>query len=317
MPETLGHYRLLDRLGRGAIGDVYRARDTRVGRTVAVRVVTPELAGNPSLRERFLSAAHAAAAISHPGIAELYEVGSEAGVDFLVCEFVAGDRLSAIMGGRPLNARRAVGLAAQIADALAELHAAGFVHGDLHPDNVRVTPRGHAKLLEAGLAWWTEGGAARATGAAPSPASPSGPGAPGDRAPYRAPEERQGEAAAAPADVFSLGVMLVEMLAGTRPPAGARDEHRAPSGTDSGATELGLPSGLDALVGRTLAQNPEDRPSDPALAAELRAVAARLDAGTAGAAPAVLASRRATSGFLIWVVVALAALALAALLWLV
>src|SRR5215831_7567768 len=131
MLEQLGHYRILDRIGSGGMGEVYRARDTRLGRTVAIKVLPPDLADDPDRRERFLRDARAAAALSHPNIAALYEIGEENGQLYLVFEFVPGEPLSKIIAGRPLNPRRAVQFAAQIADALADAHAAGIVHRDI------------------------------------------------------------------------------------------------------------------------------------------------------------------------------------------
>ena len=161
MFESLGHYKILDRIGAGGMGEVYRARDTRLGRTVALKVLDPHVAGDPERRARFLQDARAAAALSHPNIAALYEIGEDQGQLFLVFEFVPGETLKTVIGGRPLNPRRAIDLAVQIADALADAHAEGIVHRDIKPDNIIVTPKGNAKILDFGLAAWTTGGAER------------------------------------------------------------------------------------------------------------------------------------------------------------
>src|SRR5215471_6345918 len=124
MFETLGIYKVLDRIGTGSIGDVYRARDTRLGRTVAIKVVRPEIAGDPIRRARLMEDARAATALSHPSIAALYEVGEDQDQLFLAFEFVPGETLRAAIAGRPLNPRRAIDLAIQSADALADAHAA-------------------------------------------------------------------------------------------------------------------------------------------------------------------------------------------------
>jgi serine/threonine protein kinase len=154
MIETLGQYKILDRLGRGAVGELFRARDTRLGRTVAVRVVADEIAANPDTRTRFRADAAAAAAVSHPNVAALYEVGEDAGRLFLACEFAPGDSLTTVIAGRPLNPRRAVDIAMQIAEGIAEAHAAGTVHGDIRPENIIVTPKGRAKILDLGFSSW-------------------------------------------------------------------------------------------------------------------------------------------------------------------
>src|SRR5712691_2297664 len=163
MVETLGQYKILEAAGSGSLGDVYRARDTRVGRTVAITVVTEQIALNPARRDHFLRDARAAAAVSHPNIVTLYEVGEDGGRLYLVNEFVQGQTLKTIIAGRPLNPRRAVDLAGQIAEALADAHAADLVHGAITADAIVVTPKGHAKITDFGLAMWsTAGGAGKA-----------------------------------------------------------------------------------------------------------------------------------------------------------
>ena len=152
MFETLGQYRILDRIGAGGMGEVYRARDTRLGRTVAIKVLPATVAGEGERRERFLQEARATAALSHPNISALYEIGDENGQLYLVFEYVPGETLTAAIAGRPLNPRRALDLSIQMADAIADAHAAGIVHRDIKPDNILVTPKGHAKILDFGLA---------------------------------------------------------------------------------------------------------------------------------------------------------------------
>ena len=161
MFENLGQYRILDRIGSGGLGEVYRARDTRFGSTVAIKVLPADLTSDSERREQLLSDARAAAALSHPNIATLYEIGEDQGHLFLVFEFVPGQTLKSIIGGRPMNPRRAIDLGVQIADALADAHAVDIVHGDLKPGNVIVTPKGNAKVLDFGLAGWTCGGSLR------------------------------------------------------------------------------------------------------------------------------------------------------------
>ena len=158
MFETLGQYKILDRIGAGSMGDVYRARDTRSrphGRDQGAS------AGDRRRRRaaRAVPAeARTAASLSHPNIAALYEVGEDQDQLFLVFEFVPGETLKNTIAGRPLNPRRAVDLGVQIADALADAHAAGLVHRDLGCNNIIVTPKGNAKMLDFGLATWTRRG---------------------------------------------------------------------------------------------------------------------------------------------------------------
>jgi serine/threonine protein kinase len=161
MRETIGQYKVLDRLGAGGIGDVYRARDTRFGRTVAIHFVSSDIANTPDQRERFVADARAAMVLSHPNIALLYEVGEDQGQLFLATEYVPGDPLTRLTAGHALHVRRAIDYATQIADAIADAHAQGIVHGDLCASNIIITPKGSAKLLEFGLSSWTSGGKAR------------------------------------------------------------------------------------------------------------------------------------------------------------
>src|SRR4051812_2953402 len=156
--SRLGPYEVLAAIGAGGMGEVYRARDTRLGRTVAIKVLPDDLAADADRRERLLREARAAAALSHHNIAALYEIGEDQGHLFLVFEFVPGKTLRAEIGGRPINPRRAIGFAIEIADALADAHAEGVIHRDIKPDNIIITPKEHAKVLDFGLATWTAGG---------------------------------------------------------------------------------------------------------------------------------------------------------------
>jgi serine/threonine-protein kinase len=292
MFETLGHYKILDRIGAGGMGEVLRARDTRLGRTVAVRVIAEAIAGEPSRREAFLRDARTASVLSHPNIATLYEIGEDQGALFLVFEFVPGETLKRAIAGRPMNPRRAVDLAVQIADALADAHAVSIVHGDLRPDHVLVTPKGNAKILDVGLAQWAQPGAEREQIAAP----------------YRSPEQSLGERFDHRTDIFSLGVMLFEMLTGRVPFAGtppsamalkiAQAAVPAPS-----TVNRQVPVELDPIVDKALAKSLDRRYEAAAtLAAELRSVGAILDVrndeAEMAAAFAVAPPRRSYGGWI-------------------
>src|SRR4051812_3463366 len=159
MLEQLADYKILDRIGAGGMGEVYRARDTRLGRTVAVKGLPQEGADDPARRERVVREAPACAALSNPNIAALFEVGEADGRLFLVFEFIPGHTLTKKIDGRAMNPRQAIHLAIQMADALADAHALGIIHRDLKSDNIIVTPKGRAKILDFGLARWTAGGA--------------------------------------------------------------------------------------------------------------------------------------------------------------
>lgn len=273
----LGGYQLLERIGAGALGEVFRARDTVHGRTVAIKRVPAALAADDERLGLLRDTALALTAVSHPGVAMLYECGDDDGQTFLAQEFVPGQTLRTLLGGRPINTLNAVDMAIRMADALAAIHGAGLVHGDLRPDNVFVTPRGHVKLVDAGLAEFTAGGAARASARTGSAAAAT------PMAGYLAPEEALGEGTDLRTDLFALGVILYEMLTG-RPPFDrpSFDETLlAILGTTPPAPSAAnpkVPAALDAVVARALAKPVDARYQSAAeLADALRAVKARLD----------------------------------------
>jgi TolB-like protein len=280
MFETLGQYKILDRIGAGGMGEVYRARDTRLGRTVAIKVLAAGVADDQERRDRFLLEARATAALSHPNISALYEIGEDQGQLFLVFEFVPGETLKTAIAGRPLNPRRALDLGVQIADALADAHAAGIVHRDIKPDNIIVTPKGNAKILDFGLAKWTAGGAERehaVTMMATAAGTTLGTVA------YMSPEQALGEDVDQRTDIFSLGIVLFEMLTGKLPFSGATATAlalqivQAPAPVPS-SVNRSVPRDLDPIVAKALAKSLDQRYESAAtMAAELRSVAAILD----------------------------------------
>jgi serine/threonine protein kinase len=301
MVETLGVYKILERIGEGGIGEVYRARDTRLGRTVALKVVRPDIVADAEQRARFLRDARAATTLSHPSIAALYEIGEDQDQLFLACEFVPGETLREAIDGRPMNPKLAIDYAVQLSDALADAHAAGAIHGDLKPDNIFVTPRGRVKIVDYGLSAWTYGGATRRRAAAEATG-----GAPADvgTVAYLSPEQALGEHSDHRTDIFSLGSMLFEMLTG-RPPFTSPEalplkivQARAPAPSSLNAE---VPHELDPIVQRALAKSLDQRyESTATLAAELRAVAAILDERATAAeieAASMPAARGARSGF--------------------
>jgi TolB-like protein len=280
MFETLGHYNILDRIGAGGMGEVYRARDTRLGRTVAIKVLPADVSGDPDRRARFMQEARATAALSHPNIAALYEIGEDQGQLFLVFEYVPGETLKNTIAGRPMNPRRAIDLAVQIADALADAHAEGIVHRDIKPDNIIVTPKGNAKILDFGLATWTTGGAEREQAATMMDTTV---GTTLGTVAYMSPEQALGERVDHRTDIFSLGIVIFEMLTGKLPFTGATSTAlalqivSAPAPVPS-AVNPSLPVEFDAIVGRAMAKSIDQRyDAAVSLAAELRSLGAILD----------------------------------------
>ncbi|HET9481841.1 MAG TPA: serine/threonine-protein kinase, partial [Candidatus Polarisedimenticolia bacterium] len=149
---TLGNYSIEEMLGRGGMGVVYRARDTRLGRPVALKVLPPELVRDEERRRRFMQEARAAAAVNHPAIAQIYDVEEEGDLTFIVMEFVDGATVRQLVSRSELDLPAAVEVGVQVADALARAHEAGIIHRDIKSDNIMVTKDGHPKILDFGLA---------------------------------------------------------------------------------------------------------------------------------------------------------------------
>ena len=312
MPEQLGHYNLLERVGAGGLGTAFRARDTVVGRTVLVRNAAERVGPDPRARTRFLKDARAAATVSHPNVATLFEVGDRPGQLFLVFEFVLGKTLDRVQAARPLDVRRSIDLGVQLAEGLGAAHSQGVLHLDVRPKNIKVSRRGHAKLLDTGLSAWTTGGRDGRTAPA---ADERGTGDGADR--YRSPEQRRGEQADHRSDLFSLGVILFEMLTG-RAPSNAALPGRA-TATRPGAVDTSVLAELDAIVERAMAERAEDRyQSAVSFAAELRSVAAMLDVRSGDREPpSLVTTKEGPWGRLSrWLIPLLAGLTMAVAVWL-
>lgn len=289
---VVAHFNLLERLDPAGPGELYRARDTRLGRTVAVRLLPPEYTADAASREALLEQARSLVGFSHPNIITLFTAGEHEGRVYLTFEYVTGRPLRAEMGGQPMNVKRALELATQIVDAVAAAHAAGFVHGGLSPDSIVITPRGHAKIPAFELA--TRSGFDKSS--------------PDVRLrDYDSPEEARGQGGDERSDIYSAGAVLYEMLATRRP------LHRgaaAPSASNAQVSKE-----LDEVVLKAVAPNPDLRyQSAVTLAAELRAVLAMIaEARAAAAASAEQAHATPRPGRVLAIaVLILAALALIA-----
>jgi eukaryotic-like serine/threonine-protein kinase len=215
--RRLGPYEIVEAIGAGGMGEVYRARDTRLHRDVALKVLPPALVADPTRRERFVREARAASTLNHPNIVTLHDIGSDDGVDFFVMEYVPETPLDRLIASRSLPVAEVLRYGIQIADALAAAHAAGIVHRDIKPANVMVTPQGQVKVLDFGLAKWPNDrtigtdSATRLTNL-----SLTQPGhVPGTVA-YMSPEQARGHVVDTRTDIWAFGCVLFEMLTGTR-----------------------------------------------------------------------------------------------------
>ena len=264
--STFGHYQVLEKIGEGGMGAVYKARDTRLGRLVALKILRPEKAADPeqsAMRaRRFTQEAKSASALNHPNIITIYDTGCEEGIDYIAMEYVQGRTLDALIGRSGLRVSEALRYARQMADALAAAHAAGILHRDLKPANVMVNESGLVKVLDFGLAkqalstpigddegtrtLGTEDGTILGTIA------------------YMSPEQAEGKKLDFRSDIFSFGAVLYEMLTGRRPFAGnsraatlaaiLQNEPKPAS-----AWREDLPADLDKLIARCLRKDPARR----------------------------------------------------------
>ncbi|HEV2063115.1 MAG TPA: serine/threonine-protein kinase, partial [Thermoanaerobaculia bacterium] len=213
----LGPYEILAPIGAGGMGEVFKARDTRLQRLVAVKVLAPRVADDPEALARFEREARTVAALSHPNILAIHDVGREGGIVYAVMELLEGETLRARLAAGPLSAGLARETATQIARALAAAHERGIVHRDLKPENVFLTNDGLVKVLDFGLARHVvEEDRGRGDTASPTVSGRTRPGTVLGTAGYMAPEQVRGQAADARADVFAFGAVLYEMLAGAR-----------------------------------------------------------------------------------------------------
>jgi len=281
----LGPYEILSPLGAGGMGEVYRAKDTRLGRDVAVKVLPTHLSDQPEVRARFEREAKTVSSLNHPNICALYDVGKEGDIDYLVLELIEGDTLDAKLTRGPLPAPEALRLGAQIADALDRAHRAGVVHRDLKPGNVMLT-RGGAKLMDFGLARATglggAGGGSSSVTLAQSPTIGRALTAEGTilgTFQYMAPEQLEGKEADARSDIWALGCVLYEMFTGRRAFEGRSQASliaailerepvpvgETPSGSGvapgSGASTIqsAPPHGIERLIRNCLTKDPEER----------------------------------------------------------
>jgi len=279
--ERLGHYRMLGRIGAGGMGEVYRARDERLDREVAIKILPPSVQDDPRARDRLLAEARSASQLNHSHICTIYEVNQEDNIAFIAMEYVDGHSLSVIIPSNGLPTEQVIRYGTQIADALAHAHQRRIVHRDLKPANVTVTPNGSAKVLDFGLAMRLPSEELEAATVSQVQLGDSDLLA--GTLPYMAPEQLGGGVVDARTDIWALGVLLYEMASGHRPFSG-RSGFALTSGIlrdQAPALSETVPAGLAGVIRKCLLKDPAARYQN---AGEVRSALEALELSTASRA---------------------------------
>jgi formylglycine-generating enzyme required for sulfatase activity/predicted Ser/Thr protein kinase len=273
MVRTVSHYRIEEEIGRGGMGVVYRALDTRLGRTVAIKMLMGQATADADRIRRFVQEARSASALNHPHIVTIYDIEEADGSTFIAMELLEGMPLDRVVAEGPLPTATALEYGAQIASALEAAHASGIVHRDIKPANIIITRDGRAKVLDFGLAKLFE----RAPALETMTSFATRPGLVMGSPAYMSPEQAEGKPVDARSDIFSFGAMLYEMLAGRRPFAGGSDPGIITSILRDQPPPIrgvrgGVPASVEAIVNRCLAKDPAARYANAgALHADLKA----------------------------------------------
>ncbi len=285
--KTLGSYRILEKLGAGGQGTVYKATDTKLGRTVVVKVLPPELTSKEANLKRFEREARLASSLDHPNICTIFDLDEAEGLHFIAMQHIEGRNVRQLVGGHPLELKSALLIALQVADALAAAHARGIIHRDIKSGNVMVAPSGQVKILDFGLAKLLDDTEAAATGIHRTELTEVG--VPYGTATYAAPEQARGDRVDKRADIFSTGVLIYEMLTGTWPFRGKTTIdvrhavlHDAPRPVAELRDEPISPR-IQQILDRAMAKEPRDRYQKmEEMRDDLRTVLQELSTGDTG-----------------------------------
>jgi TolB-like protein/Flp pilus assembly protein TadD len=258
----LGPYEILGPLGAGGMGEVYRARDTRLGREVAIKVLPGDFARDQARIERFEREARLVASLSHPNILALHDFGEADGVLYAVTELLEGETLRQRLSSETLHPRKVIEVGAAVAEGLAAAHGKGIVHRDLKPDNIFLTSDGRVKILDFGLARTAEILSPASQTSAPTTPAPTEPGTVMGTVGYMAPEQVRGHSADARSDIFAFGCVLYEMASGKRAFVAATPAETMAAilrDTPEPVSQTRTVAGLDRMIGRCLEKNPDER----------------------------------------------------------
>jgi len=319
--QTVSHYRILEKLGGGGMGVVYKAEDLRLHRFVALKFLPDDVAGDPHARARFEREAQAASALNHPNICTIYDVGKSEGKTFIAMEYLEGSTLKHSIASRPMELKPLLDLAIEITDALEAAHSKGIVHRDIKPANIFVTTRGHAKILDFGLAKLTSPRTAKDAGegitiSGADTGQHTSPGTALGTVAYMSPEQALGQELDTRTDLFSLGVVLYEMAKGTLPFRGATSAAVFNAILNQpppllGHVRRGLSPKLEEIISKALEKSRELRCQSAAeVNADLKRLRREFESGTTSGA-VVAAEPPGRSRRALWAVVAILAVAFA------